>query len=344
LKVNRSVKDIRSEEWLTLSRLRRRGPTPLKVLPAMALYVLFGYVLVQRAGNFLLGTLAVAVAYGIAVYLYYGLATLTYRNHGRLVWLSAAATAVLGLFLAGFNQTWTFVNTWLMIVLAGFVTGRMMTAGLGNLKIYLTGLGIIFFFSLVLYVPHWPEMMKAMTTAAHESVANFKSYMITAGYSQSLADDYAVKLEKMLDMLTRLIPASMIMGTVVQYSIGFLLFFLRVVERGMLKNDLPDFLRWKMPFAFMPVVILTILVRLLGGGTLQLVADNVMLMLAIYYCLTGLSLSEYFIKKLQVSLTVRIVFYILLVFSNLYGFFMMALLGFIDSFKDWRKVTTAESG
>jgi len=329
---------------LNLTRFRRRGPSPMTVLSAMLLYVLFSYILVQKTESYLFGILTVTIAYGLAVYLYYGLAALTYRGKGRLLWLSALAAATLGLFLTGFNQAWTFVNTWLMIVLAGYVTGRMVTAGLGNLKIYLAGLGIIVFFNLVLFVPLWPEMMETMTSATTEAVANFKSYMLAGGYDRSLADEYAFNLEKMLGMMTRLIPVSMIMGAVVQYSIGFMLFFMNVVEKGLFKNELPNFYRWKMPFAFMPVVIVTILMRLLGGDTLQLVADNALVMLAIYYCLTGLALSEYFLKKMKVSLTVRIVFYIFLILSNLYGFFIMALLGFIDSFKDWRKVTAAESG
>lgn len=327
-----------------MTRFRRRGPSPGTVMPALLLYVLFGYVLVQKTDTYLFGILTATIAYGLAVYLYYGLAALTYRGKGRLLWLSALTAAALGLFLTGFNQAWTFINSWLMIILVGFITGRRVTAGMGNLKIYLTGLGIIVFFNLVLYVPQWPEMMKTMTGAAAEAAANIKSYMLSGGYDRSLADEYALNLEKMLGMMTRLIPVSMIMGTVVQYSIGFMLFFMRVVERGMLKNELPNFYRWKMPFAFMPVVIVTILVRLLGGEVLQLVADNALLMLAIYYCLTGLALSEYFMNKMKVSLTVRIVFYIFLILSNLYGFFIMALLGFIDSFKDWRKVTVAESG
>lgn len=307
------------------------------VLPAMFLYVLFGQILASRTDNLLIGVVAAAVTYFISVYLYYGVAALSYRNKNRLLWLSGLVLAVIGLVANNFESAWSFLITWVMILLAGSVTGYMAHEGYRPLKIYLTGLAIILLFTLVLYLPYWPGMMKMMADTTVKMVADFRKTLLAGGFERSLVEDSAFNMQKMLDILTRLIPASMIMGVIVQYSIGFLMFFARITELDTDRDKPVPFYFWKMPFGFIPVVIVAILLRLTGGDTLKLAADNILLILAVYYCLTGLALGEYFINRFKISMTVRILYYILLILSNLYGFLMMALLGFIDSFKDWRK-------
>ena len=69
----------------------------------------------------------------------------------------------------------------------------------------------------------------------------------------------------------------------------------------------------------------------------MLVADNLLLILAVFYSVTGIALMEFFMKKFYVSMLGRILIYILLFLSHVIGFALLAFLGFVDSFYDWRR-------
>jgi len=324
---------------LNLSLFNRRGPATGLVLAGMLFYHLIGFVLVRLSNSFPLVLLATTIAYVLAVFLYYGLACLAYRGQNKTLWLGGAAALAVSLTLTGFGDGIMITGTWAMLVITAAAAGYTARSGYSGLKIYLTGLAVIIFFNLVLYMPQWPEMIKIMTAEMSKPIAEFKAYMISGGYDPSLADDYAFQLKRMFELMIRLIPAAMIMGTVTQFSIGLVAFFSRGVDSYMTDRLLPAFHFWKMPFGFIAPVIVSILMRVLGGDILQLVADNVLLMLAVYYCLTGLALGEYVVKRIRMSTFMRVLYYISLLLSSVYGFIIFALLGFIDSFKDWRKVS-----
>ncbi len=57
-----------------------------------------------------------------------------------------------------------------------------------------------------------------MTAEMLKPIADFKAYMISAGYDPSLADDYAFKLKRMFELTIRLIPAAMIMSHIMAIS------------------------------------------------------------------------------------------------------------------------------
>ncbi len=67
-------------------------------------------------------------------------------------------------------------------------------------------------------------------------------------------------------------------------------------------------------------------------------------MASIFYCLTGLALMEFLLRRLQLSRLMKILFYLFLFISQFVGFFAAALLGLIDSFADWRKVKPVNAG
>jgi uncharacterized protein YybS (DUF2232 family) len=82
---------------------------------------------------------------------------------------------------------------------------------------------------------------------------------------------------------------------------------------------------------------------LVGGETIQLVADNVLAILAVYYSIAGLTLIEYYMNKLSLPPLLRISFYLMLFVTQFFSFLAAAalfvtliLLGFVDSFADWR--------
>ena len=77
---------------------------------------------------------------------------------------------------------------------------------------------------------------------------------------------------------------------------------------------------------------------MVGGETITLVADNVLLAMSIYYCVGGLALLAHGLKRFKLPLFVKVMFYIMLTLSGVLGYIVIVLVGFIDSFADWRKV------
>lgn len=94
--------------------------------------------------------------------------------------------------------------------------------------------------------------------------------------------------------------------------------------------------------AYQRFMIIVILMRLFGGELLKVIADNGLAILVVYYCVAGLALMEYYLRKLRVSRLMKTLFYIFLFLTQLAGFFVAALVGFVDSFADWRKVHPRE--
>ncbi|MFZ5980051.1 MAG: DUF2232 domain-containing protein [Candidatus Zixiibacteriota bacterium] len=315
----------------------RRGPAAGFVVGGMLVYLLAGFVLSSLVNVLPLVLLATTVAYILAMYLFYGISCLAFRGQNKTLWLGGAATLAVSLLAVGWKDGFLISGSWAMLVITSAAAGYGARSGYSGLKIYLIGLAVIIFFNLVMFVPHWPEMIKMMTAKTEKPLADFKAYLISGGFNSSRADDYVFRLKRMMDLVFRLIPAAMIMGTVTQFSIGLMIFFSRGVDSFISDRLLPAFHFWKMPFWFVTVVIVSVLMRVLGGDTLQIIADNLLFVLAIYYCVTGLALGEYVIRRLRMSTLMRVLYYIMLLISSIYGFIIFALLGFIDSFKDWRR-------
>ncbi|MBU0984329.1 MAG: DUF2232 domain-containing protein, partial [candidate division Zixibacteria bacterium] len=137
----------------------------------------------------------------------------------------------------------------------------------------------------------------------------------------------------------RLVPMAEVMNPVLQFTIGFMWFLAGSSSSLTVCGSLRPFSRWKMPFAFIPVVIVVAVVRLTTLDPWALAADNVLATLSVFYCATGLSLVDHVLSRMKVGLGVKIAFYVLLTISGVLGYLMTALLGFIDSFADWRKVS-----
>jgi len=89
-----------------------------------------------------------------------------------------------------------------------------------------------------------------------------------------------------------------------------------------------------MPYNYIYIVGIMILLRLVGTEQLKVLADNVILFMGFFYALFGFSVFEYYLKKIKLSLFLRIVFYI----AFLPGVVFAVLMGLFDSYFDFRKV------
>ena len=279
-------------------------------------------------------------SYLLAIYLFFGIAWLAFRRRTLLLWGTAAFAVILGYLLAGTTNGWQLVTNWSLLLFAGVITGRLNIKGGSQVRIYVLGAAAVVVFGLLQMYPYWSDLIRLASENSQLMVNDVRDNLITMGYGAEAVADEVAFLQRMLDLVIHLIPASMILGLVVQFSIGFLLFLHRVDRLRLYGRRLLPYTEWKMPFAVTPALILAILARVLGGDQVQMVADNCLAVLSVYYCLTGLSVCEYYLRKLQLTRLMKFLFYVVLFFTQVIGYFVLVLVGFIDSFADWRKEPT----
>jgi len=284
-----------------------------------------------------------AVAYVLGIYLYYGIASLAYRRYAYLLWFGGVGGAVIGYLVTGLDEIWLLICGWSMVFLPGVIMGRMAAEGRRRLTVYLAGAGLAAVFAVALYAPKWAELMHMATALGSMLIQDFTSNLQASGYSAEMVKEYTAALQKLLDVTIRLTPASLLMSGVAQFSIGYLWFYGSTARSNTEPTPMESFILWKMPFAVTGAVIVGTVLRLIGGETITMVADNLLAVLAIFYCVTGLALIEFYMRRLGLPRFMRILFYLLLFFTQLAGFIVTVLLGFVDGFADWRKVGGAKT-
>jgi len=338
LKVNHSV-DGAARDSVTDQRQNESRPAGVYlVLAAMLVYSIAAY---GNLGRHLGGTgvlLASITAYFLTIYMYYVIARLAYRRYTYLLWAGAMTAIIVAYFLSGLSNTWVLLTGWGMLLLAGAATGRLTRAGYLQGQVYMIGAAIVTVFFALQSMLLWNEFLKAAPQLSETFIEQSEQFLLGLGYSQEMIRDNLDQSKKAFDVMLRLFPAATILGALLQFSIGYLAFVLWVGRREPTHRCYVPIIFWKVPFGFAPVLVIVILARLIGGESLQMIADNALAILAAYYCVAGLALIEYYLKKLRVSKLLKVLFYVLLFFTQLAGFFVVALVGFADSFADWRKV------
>lgn len=336
--MNRSV----NERQVTVASVENAAPTRVLSdwLTAVGLvaFPLVNFSLGMGRVWFIVSLTGAGLGYVLAVYLYRGVPGLVSR--GR--WLLLATAVVVGVTLAAVtvpqHARYMMFMTVATVVGTGAVVGWRTSVEGNSLRLYLYGAVVVAAGAVAIWAPQWPLLMDGVRQMGPKLVEEFKSMSGMTGLS---ADELALVETRTLTMtnfVSHLIPAGTVMTVVMQYSIGMVWFLSRdaaVSARPHLK--LSPFTQWRVPFALTPVLVLFGLVRLVGGETGALIGDNVLAALSVYYCIGGLALVEHIWKKVGLATLLKVAFYILLTFTGLFGYLGMVLLGFLDSFFNWRK-------
>lgn len=280
--------------------------------------------------------LASVVAYALAIYLFFGIASLTYHRQTASLIIGTVAAVAVGVMIAGANGIGETVLVVGSVFLTGAVSGHMILKGHGAFKTLAIGFGLLLVFTLIRFGPAWPGLMKMAGETGKVIVKNFESGMTAANYSPEAKETYREAFQRVVDTTVRLLPAAGVLSAFMQFAVGLLWFCGTDVQRETGSSGIKPFRKWKVPFGIMPLVPVAVTARLLGGDSVKLVADNALIILAVFYGVTGLALVEYVFAKIALPMWMRVLYYILLFFLQVVGFIMVALLGFVDSFADWR--------
>ena len=309
------------------------------VLIALVLFPLLKYGLAVRVAFLPLTAVALVVAYFVAIYLYRTIAEVALQGSFRPIATASAVALLGGAVVCPSQQVAMMLAETLTIAVAGVAAGRSLRSGHSGLKPYVIGTIVALIGGAIMFAPQWNGLMDLLRTIGQENAAALGQRLGMVGYHPEAAQSYADQFDSVVETVARLVPAATLMSVVTQFTVGYLWFLMRGLPKERSAVLLPPFSRWKAPFALTPLLIAAALGRLVGGEIVALAADNILFALSIYYCVGGLALIEYALRRLRLGLTLRILFYIAFTFTGLFGYLLAVLLGFADSFADWRRIS-----
>jgi hypothetical protein len=306
----------------------------------VVVYALLAFARPGEWGGLPAAVLAAAVLYPLSIYVYYGLARMTYLNQLPLLSVTAVIAIALSALMASSSSAWQVVFNWVLVLGGGCMAGWQLRRGytfgrvFRNTAIYLVIVGAI------LWYPVWSQTVGQAALTVEAMAPDIEGALRTLGVQENAVGAQVDDLKRFLVLMIELSPATMIINILVQFGIGFA-FFAWWASRHHAHLRLSPFRMWKAPFGLTPVLVVAVALRFLGGDILRIVADNTLLVLSVIYCLTGLAVCEYYLRKFGFGTAMRVLFYIALFLSQFVGYIVVALIGFADSFRDWRKVQLA---
>jgi uncharacterized protein YybS (DUF2232 family) len=223
-----------------------------------------------------------------------------------------------------------------MILFTGTIVGRLTLKKVNQKKVFFASVMTIIVFALAKFYPQLINYLEASDEFVKSLIADIEVYLATGNYSSSESAQVMDSARKVFYMIGRVMPALIVLNVIMQFAFGYLV-FIYVTGRYELKQQLlAPFKYWKMPYMAMLFLLIAIPMRIFGKEPFIIIADNIIAFLTVFYSVTGLALIEYYLRAFKLSRLMRVLFYLMIFFSQMIGLLAAALLGFIDSFTNWR--------
>lgn len=274
--------------------------------------------------------------YLLAIYLYFGIARLVCSGRNLPVWIGFILAVVLGYMSSGRTEIWRLVCEWSMLFGTSVVVGAMARRGAESSRMYATGLAIVAMFVVLWIVPQWSDLIRAGELIARDTIGNFRESPVAAALGNS-AVEFERTIESYMITMVRLLPALIGLGAITQFSIGMLTFERSHAVSAGRSSLVETFTKWRIPRAVTIVLAVIVAVRLLTQGTPQVIADNFLAAASPFYCITGLSLLEYYLQLFRFHWALKLVLYLALIPTGITGYFALVLFGLVTSIYEWRR-------
>jgi len=223
------------------------------------------------------------------------------------------------------------ISMWAKAIIPGALLGYLIAEGLPVSRVFVFSIITIAIIVLILF---WQE-----------KTAIFQALDKTLGWIEGGLAGTSNQAGEMMELMTRtvavikrLIPAFMILSVVTQLFVGWIMLVIFLKAMGEFFPGFVNFYYWKMPDFYLFIIGMAVVMRLIGGELLEVVADNIILFIGFFYAAFGFALFEYYLKKIKLSLFLRVLFYIGFIFLQLPGLILAALVGLFDSYFDFRNV------
>ncbi len=251
----------------------------------------------------------------------------------RRMWLYAAIASAGSLaFSFGIYGTHLFVfASWARVVIPAMLFGILISEGVNSGRAFMLATLTVAAVALALFLAE-----RQLIFAGFDQAEKW----IQSGLGTTAQNNQ--KIDEMflsgLSILKRLLPAVLALSFIFQLFLGWLavLIYMREIEEFM--PPLQQFYFWKMPEYVIFGTGVFFMARLLGPELVKITADNLIFFIGFFYAVCGFSLFEFYLKKLRLSLFLRILFYIGILLLHIPGLILAALVGLFDSYFDFRKV------
>jgi phage-related holin len=302
----------------------------------MFFYTILNYGWLEKSSSHPLAILLSGILYVVVVYLIYGIARMAYFKKTYLLWISGVGAFVVGYLFTGLSGVWSLLTGLSMILFTGTIVGRLTLKRTDQKKVFFATVITIIVFALAKFYPQLINYVEASNEFVKSLIADIEVYLATGNYSTSESAQVMDSARKVFHMMGRVMPALIVLNVIMQFAFGYLV-FIYVTGRYELKQQLiAPFKYWKMPYMAMLFLLVAIPMRIFGVEPFIIIADNIIVFLTVFYSVTGLALIEFYLRAFKLSRLMRILFYLMIFFSQMIGLLAAALLGFIDSFTNWR--------
>ncbi len=279
-----------------------------------------------------------AINFMLILIMYYGISRLAYTGRFKMISLLSASAISVGVIFMSRQVTVTAMTAgWAAILAASIMCGVLAARKMPWQRVFAAALLALAALASVQMFPLWSKMILDASEVSEALMSDFGDTLALSGYSEQQIKNFAEQFQAFYAGFVRVLPSFSLMAVMLQFSIGFWLFVRWLNRSGRENIIIPEFLKWKMPFALTPILMTAILMRLLGSDLIIMMADNLLLILAVFYAIAGIGLIEFFMKRLRFATLSRILVYLLFLLTHAAGFALLMLLGFIDSFFDWRR-------
>ncbi len=276
--------------------------------------------------------------YFMGIYLYFGMCFLLHHKRNLIFYGISVLSLIIALTVSSSENIFMTITPIGMIIGASILSTRLSQKKIGQKEIYTIAiifLASIFLIQIFAYLPGLGDSNSEVITLLLKQA---ETDLTATGYSKEQIDSYLFFFSKVLELALRLLPAMLVLGVLLQFSIGYIYFIYRVKKMSGLPINGISFPNWKMPFYIAPLLLIAMLGRIIGNPSVQMLTDNLLFILSVYYSITGFSLISFFLKKFRFSIWSKSAVYIILFLSQIIGYFFAVILGFIDSFLDFRKI------
>ena len=188
---------------------------------------------------------------------------------------------------------------------------------------------------LGLWVVHYSEMAYFLGFQLQDMTAQI------ADQARGWGMDIGFLVEKagpLSDLLSQLFFGFQFLSGLFEIFLVYLLIGLLAGKLGWNMVKLPPFYRWRSEQSLAWVFLLSSVLFLVGGEFFEIVSKNILLVLGFWYAVLGFSISEWFLRESKASGS-RIGFYIFMVLTQILSFVLLLLVGFFDSWLDFRKLS-----
>lgn len=231
-----------------------------------------------------------------------------------------------------------FFPLWLKAVLPALALAMLINRGWQAGRSFVLATLILAGLIMIMYV-QGVEIIEEQIDLMIESFQSIATGTLSSqGYNTEVINEMVDWLAKTGHLIKRLLPGMLILSGTGQLFIAFVAIEWYYTRRDSYFPGFGPFVYWKIPENLIYFLGITILARLIPAGGMDTVADNIIFILAFFYAVCGLALIEHLLRRLQLPMFIKVIFYIGLFLMQLPGMMIASAAGLFDSYFDFRKV------